>query len=87
MPPLRWRGWASKGDRTNNTVGQCRQRPATQRVTYTQEQSNVWQEKQVARNALGAALIFAFTATPVAFAADEKGWYMGASLGQSRVRY
>ena len=40
-------------------------------------------KKQVARNALGAALIMAFTATPAAFAADEKGWYMGASLGQS----
>ena len=39
-------------------------------------------KKQVARNALGAALILAFTAAPVAFAADEKGWYMGASLGQ-----
>jgi hypothetical protein len=32
-------------------------------------------KKQVARNAFGAALILAFTATPAAFAADEKGWY------------
>ncbi len=42
-------------------------------------------KKQVARNALGAALIFAFTATPVAFAADEKGWYLGAGYGQSEA--
>ena len=42
-------------------------------------------KKQVARNALGAALILAFTATPGAFAADEKGWYLGAGYGQSKV--
>lgn len=42
-------------------------------------------KKQVARSALGAALILAFTVAPGAFAADEKGWYMGGSVGQSKV--
>ena len=42
-------------------------------------------KKQVARNALGAALILAFTTAPVAFAADEKGWYLGAGYGQSEI--
>ena len=42
-------------------------------------------KKQVTRNALGAALIFAFTATPVAFAADEKGFYGIVELGQSEA--
>jgi OOP family OmpA-OmpF porin len=34
--------------------------------------------------ALGAALILALTATPMAFAA-EGGWYLGGSVGSSRV--
>ena len=42
-------------------------------------------KKQVARNAFGSVLILAFTAVPGAFAADEKGWYLGAGLGQSKV--
>ncbi len=35
-------------------------------------------------NALCAALVFMF-ATPGAFAADEKGWYIGGSVGQSKA--
>ena len=42
-------------------------------------------KKQVTRNALGAALVFAFSATPVAFAADEKGFYGIVGLGQSEA--
>lgn len=42
-------------------------------------------KKQVARNVLGAALVFMFAAVPGAFAADENGWYMGGSVGQSKV--
>lgn len=42
-------------------------------------------KKQVARNALGAALVFMFAAVPGAFAADEKGWYLGAGYGQSET--
>lgn len=41
-------------------------------------------KKQLTRNALGAALVFAFSATPVAFAAD-KGFYGIVELGQSEV--
>ena len=43
-------------------------------------------KKQVARNALGAALILAFTAAPAAFAADERGWYMGANIGSAKAK-
>lgn len=42
-------------------------------------------KKQVARNAFGSVLILAFTAVPGAFAADEKGWYLGAGYGQSEA--
>lgn len=42
-------------------------------------------KKQVARNALGAALVFMFAAVPGAFADDGKGWYLGAGLGQSKI--
>ena len=42
-------------------------------------------KKQVARNAFGSVLILAFTAVPGAFAADEKGWYLGAGYGQSKA--
>lgn len=43
-------------------------------------------KQAAARNALGAALIFMmFAAAPGAFAADEKGWYLGAGLGQSKA--
>ena len=42
-------------------------------------------KKQVARNALGAALVFIFAAVPSAFAADEKGWYLGVSAGQTKA--
>lgn len=36
-------------------------------------------------NALGAALIFMLVTAPGAFAADEKGWYLGAGYGQSEA--
>lgn len=42
-------------------------------------------KQAVARNALGAALILMFTVAPGAFAADEKGWYLGAGYGQSKA--
>lgn len=35
--------------------------------------------------ALGAALIFMLVTAPSAFAADEKGWYLGAGYGQSET--
>lgn len=39
----------------------------------------------VGNSVLGMALALMFAEVPSAFAADEKGWYIGASMGQTKA--